>query len=337
MNRPESPPLWQTVCRLLPGLIAILACAQPALAAGTLAGTDISNTASVSYELDGTPVSQDSNTVTITVVETLDLTLVLQTAQTPVIPGSADQVLIYTLTNTGNGPEQFTLSTDNSDAGDDFDPVVSAPYLYFDSDGSGDLSAGDTAYVPGNNDPLLDPDSSITLFLLNDIPAGLANGDVGRSALIVAAVTGSGTPGTIIAGAGSNGVNAVVGSSGAQARITGEYVVSDVQLDFVKSATVSDPNGGNEPVPGATILYQIRIEVIGTGTAAALIVSDPIPLNTSYVAGSLELNGAVLSDQSDADAGAYDGAATPPQVTVRLGDLQATDGAQTIEFAVLID
>ena len=74
-----------------------------------------------------------------------------------------------------------------------------------------------------------------------------------------------------------------------------------------------------------------------SGSAGTAVFSDPIPANTSYVAGSLRLNGTPLSDDaSDADAGSY---LTVPQRAVRvaLGNLTQASGPQTIVFAVTIN
>jgi hypothetical protein len=64
--------------------------------------------------------------------------------------------------------------------------------------------------------------------------------------------------------------------------------------------------------------------------------SDNIPPNTTYVAGSLKLNGTALSDGADADVGAFE---TTPQnrVHVTLGNLTQAGGTQTIDFAVTIN
>jgi hypothetical protein len=64
--------------------------------------------------------------------------------------------------------------------------------------------------------------------------------------------------------------------------------------------------------------------------------SDAIPANTTYVAGSLALNSAALSDSTGNDAGEY--STTPaPRVLVSLGNLTAASGPQTIAFAVTIN
>ncbi len=308
------------------------------LAAGTLANTDISNTASVSFDLDGTRLTVDSNEVVLTVAEILDVSVLLQSPQVAVSAGDTGRELLFTVTNTGNGDETFNLGFDNAfatDPGVDFDPSAQTPAIYFDTDGSGDFSAGDQAYTPGVNDPLLAPDASIDILIVNDIPAGLANGDIGRSELTATAATGSGIAGTVFNGAGAGGVDAIVGTSTALQAVTGEYVVAEVTVAVNKAAAVSDPFGGTQPIPGATITYTITVEVTDSGTATAVEITDPIPANTSYVAGSLTLNSNTLTDATDADAGELDSSGVPTIVT-RLGDLTQASGIQTVTFAVTI-
>ncbi|MGB5622269.1 MAG: DUF11 domain-containing protein [Gammaproteobacteria bacterium] len=306
-------------------------------AVGTIAGTDIANTASVSYEVSGTPQTTTSNTVTVTVAEVLDVDVTLLSGPVSVIPGATTQELLFVVTNTGNGNESFTLAIDNALAGDDFDPVASTPAaIYFDTDASGDFSASDTAYDPGVNDPLLAPDASIDILLVNDIPAGLADGLTGLSELGATAVTGSGDPGDRFPGAGDAGVDAVVGTTRADAANSGQYVIGNIELDVVKSATIVDPFGGTDPVPGAEITYRIVVTPSGSQTATNVVVADPIPADTTYLANSITLNGSALTDAADADAGTF--TATPdPEVSVSLGDLTAASGVQTVEFTVTID
>jgi uncharacterized repeat protein (TIGR01451 family) len=320
------------------GVAALLATGLPlaAHAVGTAAGTSIDNTATVNFSIGGTATSTTSNTSSVAVAEIVNVTVALQSPTISVSAGATGEALVFLVTNTGNSTETFTLAGDSVLVGDDFDPVPSVPFIYFDTDGSGDLSPADTPYVPGANDPALAADASIGIIVVNDIPAGLPDGNRGRSELTATSATGTGVPGTVFAGQGPGGVDAVVGSSGGTAAVFGEYLVGDIQLSAVKSETVLDPFGGNRPVPGATITYQIVVTATGTGTALGAAFTDAIPANTTYVAGSLSLNAGALTDGADADAGEF--AATPtPGVTVALGDLTAASGPQTIEFRVTID
>jgi len=321
---------------LIAGLVG-LGTAPLCMAEGTVAGTDIDNTAAVSYEVAGTPQTTTSNTVTLTVAEVLDVDVTLLSGPIPVLPGAAAQELLFVVTNTGNGTEAFTLNINNTLTGSEFEPIDSTPTaIYFDTDGSGDFSADDVAYEPGSNDPVLAPDASVDILLVNDIPAGVSDGAIGLSELGATALTGSGDPGDRFPGDGDDGIDAVVGSSGADQAVPGEYVVSDIQLAVVKSATVLDPFGGSDPVPGAEITYRIEITPSGSQTATSVVFTDEIPANTVYSAESITLNGGAMTDADDTDAAAF--ASEPsPLISVTLGDLSDTSGPQAIEFTVTIE
>jgi uncharacterized repeat protein (TIGR01451 family) len=311
-------------------------------ALGTVAGTTIQNTAEITYSVGASTLSTTSNTTTITVAEILDVAVTLNSSTVTVTPGATQQQLVFTVTNTGNGTETFSLAGLSTLTGDQFDPTPSSTFIYLDTDGSGGLSGPDAIYAPNTNDPTLTstgPGSSTRVIVLNDIPNSVADGDRGRSQLTATARTrtGSDTPGTVYANAGDGGaIDAVVGTSGASSQIHGEYLVEALQISAVKSQTVADQFGTANPLPGARINYQIVVTATGTGTATTVNFSDAIPANTTYVAGSLTLNSAPLSDTSGNDAGEY-ATAPAPRVLVSLGNLTAASGAQTITFAVTIN
>ena len=100
---------------------------NPAAAVGTAVGTLIENTAELSYDLAGTPVTLQSNTTSITVAERINVTVTLQSPQILVSPDDSAQALLFTVTNTGNGTETFQLSQDSVIGGDNFDPVPAVP------------------------------------------------------------------------------------------------------------------------------------------------------------------------------------------------------------------
>ncbi len=303
---------------------------------GTAAGTVIDNTALVEFDLGGTRISLNSNTVTVLVDERIDVLVTLLSPQTQVNAGAADRSLLFSVANTGNGTEAVRFSIDSVLGGDDFDPTPAVPAIYFDTDASGDFSPGDVAYSPGGNEPLLAADESINVLLVNNIPGGVVDGNVGRSELTATALSGAGAPGDVLANQGDGGVDAVIGTSGGAAAIIGEYVVGDVALSIVKSVVVVDPFGGSEAVPGATLSYTITVEVSNNGTAVNSVLTDPVPTNTSFVTSSISLNGGGLTDATDADSGELDVSGVPT-VVVRLGDLTQADGVQTVSFQVTID
>ena len=254
----------------------------------------------------------------------------------PVTPGATQQALRYRVENTGNGPETFHLVANSAiSGGDDFDPVAASPSIYLD-DGDGVFGAGDVAYVPGSNDPVLAEDAFVIVLVVNNIPAAAIDGQSGASSLLAEARTGTGAPGTVFADQGYLGTDAVVGTSGGDDLDQGHYTVESVAVTAVKSQTVVDQFGGSHAVPGARIHYSIAVNATGSGTASAAMFSDNIPAGTTYVPGSLTLNSAALSDGVDADAGAFE--TTPKaRVRVQLGNLTQASGTQTIQFAVTIN
>lgn len=314
----------------------LVASAGPGFAAGTPAGSVITNRATVVYTVGGLSLSVSSNTVSVVVAEILDVTATWQdAASVNVFAGDTDRVLTFLVTNTGNGTDRYSLSVNGSLAGDDFDPVPAG--IYLDSNGNGTYDPGtDVQYSAGANDPLLAADQSLAVFVLSDIPSDIGAGDIGSVMLSSVSIDGGGmAAGAVIPGGGDGGVDAVVGSSGARASATGSYVASVVVA--TKSSLVADPYGGSRVIPGAVITYTIVVSVSGAGaTASGVTVEDPVPANTTYVPGSLTLNGVGLTDASDGDPGDV-GQTTPGTVTVCLGDLTSASPAQTITFRATVN
>ena len=308
-----------------------------AFAVGVPAGTDITNTAQVTYAIGATSVTTSSNAVVVTVAEILDVVVTRQsTANTSVSANATQQEILFSVTNSGNGPETFRLVMNSVIGSDDFDPLPSSPSIYFDTDGSGDLSSGDVAYSEGTNDPVLNPDSFVAVLVVNNIPGTVVDGNIGIIQFAADARTGSGAPGTVYATQGAGGTDAVVGMSGAAGLGTGQYVVGGITVTAVKSQVVVDQFGGTRPLPLARINYTVTVQATGSGSAANTSFIDNIPANTTYVPGTLRLNSALLSDAAADDAGEF--ISTPAaRVRVALGTLTQASGTQTIQFAVTIN
>jgi uncharacterized repeat protein (TIGR01451 family) len=311
---------------------ATIGFATPAMAAGTAAGTTISNTATATYnDPGGNPRTVDSNTVDFRVDEILDVTVVADPGDVIVAPGTNNQVVAFTVTNNGNGSEAFRLTANPTIGGDQFDPGTVT--IVLDTNGDGVYTPGvDTVYVPGTNDPVLAPDAAIKVFILSSIPGGANDLDRGFVDLTAAAVTGTGAPGTSFNGQGDNGVDAIVGTTGADSTDRGRYLVQTATVAFTKAQSVADPFGGSQTVPGAIVTYTLVATVSGTGTLTNLALGDPIPANTTYQPNTLTLQGAALTDGADADAGEFASNA----VAVRLGSVTGGQ-TRTVTFKVRIN
>jgi uncharacterized repeat protein (TIGR01451 family) len=322
--------------------VSIGLCAAHARAVGTAAGTDITNTASVTADVGGSPVTATSNPHVLTVAEVVDADVTLLTIGNVLVNSPASgQVLTYRVTNIGNGIDTFALTVNNALVGDAFDPVLAS--IYLDANANGLYDAGtDTLYAPGTNDPQLDANvpalDDVVVFVLNDIPGALASGDLGNSELLAVSATGSGAPGTVIAGAGEAGTDAIVGTNGGDDLAQGTYQVSTVAMTIAKTSVVTDPFGGSSPIPGATITYTLVVTITGVGSADAAALTDVIPANTTYVAGSMTRNAAPLTDASDSPVDEADFAITTPgAISVGLGNLTAGGPPETITFQVTIN
>jgi uncharacterized repeat protein (TIGR01451 family) len=334
-TKPHKPSLRPTaslrfVVTASAATLALL-CSNAAYAAGTLAGTDIQNIATASYESGGDTVEIDSNAVVFKVDELLDVTTVSGDPGDVVTTNGAQNVVsTFRVTNTGNGPEAFRLTPNVVNGGDDFDPSLAQVIL--DTNGNGVYDPGvDTVYVAGTNDPNLAPDQSVTVFVLTNIPASRVNGDRAEVKLLAAAVTGTGAPGTNFAGAGEGGANAVVGTTGADANASGFLLVNAASVALVKSAVVLDPFGGTTTVPGSVITYTLVATVSGNGSLTNLAINDPIPASAQYVASSITLDSATLTDAADGDQGNFNGS----RISVALGTVPAGQ-VKTVTFKVRV-
>lgn len=305
-----------------------------AKAAGTAANTLITNTATASYQdgNTGLPGTATSNSTSLRVDEVLGATLVSNEAGPVAVSTPTSQgVLSFTLGNPGNGNEAYALTVDTTLAGDQYDPANVR--IYLDSNGNGRYDAGsDALYVPGSNALALDPDHATVIFVLADTPAARLDGDIGNLRLTATALTGSGAAGTVFGGQGTGGTDAVVGPTTATAQAQAGFRVAEVSNSLLKSQVVRDRFGGSLAMQGSVITYTLVLRVDGTGSLADAAITDAIPADTTYVAGSLTLDGSGLSDAADADAGQF----STTGIRVNLGDIVAP-AIKTITFQTSIN
>ena len=310
--------------------LAIALSATSVHAEGVAAGTLIENTASATYSTGGGTQSVDSNTVVVKVDELLDVVLASQDGGA-VSVGNGTAILTWELTNTGNGPEAFDLTTDPAVNGNDFD--VEIDDIAYDVDGNGEYDpAVDVLLGTGEATPEIAADDALTIFVLVSSPDGVGDEETSRVNLNADATTGTGAPGTTFAGAGENGSDAVVGTTNADADSDGTVIASVVSIALSKAASIADPFGGEEAVPGATVTFTITASVTGSGSVNDLNITDVIPENTTYAASSLALDGTTLTDAEDSDAGNADA----DGVAVLVGTAEAGND-YSVTFDVTID
>jgi uncharacterized repeat protein (TIGR01451 family) len=337
-RNPALAPAWSIVkYRLryrLAFLCLLLILPQMSWAVGTLAGTMVSNVASVNYTVGaGAAFSVKSNTVLLQVDEVIAPVLTWQDALPVAVttPGS-NGVLTYLLTNVGNGSESFGLTRVNGPT-----PLPDGNYtplngslgaIYLESGATPGFQAtgpnADLLYLPGSNDPQLAADASVILYVISNTPSVGSNvhGDVLLRAASMTTGAAGALPGTALPGLGQGGGFAVVGSSRAQSSATGTYITSGLGFAMNKTVLkVTDPQGGGVAMPGSILTYQIVATLAGTGTATGLVITDPMPVNTTYVPGSMAVNGLAQTDAADADLAQWVG--STQTVTLALGNVAA--------------
>lgn len=279
--------------------------------ANTVAGTTITNQASIEYSSGNSGIKNiaTSNISTFVVNELVDVQLIwVDASQIVVNSPDAKKVLTFKLTNTGNGNQKYTLTANNNIGGGNFTPIINGIYMYIENGLNTGLQL-DGAYKDKEynlNDVVeLAPGEYKNIYLVYDIPKNLVVGSKGFSQLNAVSTTqgvsGAQKAGTIIQGvqSGNNTIDVILGYTLGKAQALGNYIVSGLIVNHEKSVVSTvDPFGGNLVMSGSEITYQIKVDLLGTGIAKNLKITDNLPSELSYVANSMTMNGVAVSDNN---------------------------------------
>lgn len=318
--------LFWSAAAVIPTIIV-----TPAFASGMRAGSLINNTATATFDNGGTPTTVTSNTVSLKVDEVIDVAVATRDSSDATIGANTiGNVRSFTITNAGNGLEAFKLSALGTVAGNQFNPNVTQ--IAVDTNGNGTYDAGiDQVIADGAAIAELDADASITAFVISSA-GDIADGQRGAVKLTAVSATGTGAPGTLFAGQGTGGGDALIGATTATANANGGFVIAKASVRIDKSATVADPYGGTRVVPGSIVTYRLSALIQGSGSLSGFKIRDVIPTGTAYVAASLVQDGTPLSDAADSDNGT--GGASG--IDVNLGTVSA-GATRVTEFKVKIN
>ncbi len=283
-------------------LLSALLSAGPAGAAGTPAGTTITNKATATYTdaNNNTYTPVESNTVSVTVSQVAGVTITPATGSQNGSPGGK----IYfarQITNTGNGTDTFNLTAGGLPAG-------YAYTIYKDTNGDGILQPSEE--VAGNilgASVTLNADQTQYAIAVVTAPAGAA---AGSTATLNLTATSALTPAT---------------SSTSTMTIT----ILAAVITFNKSATPVAPK------PGETVTYTITWNNSGTAPGYVVAMTDEIPVGTTYKTASMTYGGAARTDAADADNADYN-VTTPGKITVAIGTV-AAGGSGTFSFQVTVN
>jgi uncharacterized repeat protein (TIGR01451 family) len=283
-------------------LALIAMTSAPALAEGTSAGTTISNTVNVTYEVGGIVQNAETATDNFTVDRRVNVNVEYIGPATSVSPGQQDAVIAFDVTNLSNSIVDLDLAAAlTAGTGANI-----ANFQFYLDDGDNVFDAGDTLVT------FLDEvgeDQTRRVFVIADIGLNAANGDefdVTLTANAHAGATAGSLGAELVATSGANtaGIDTVLfdgqGATDAERdgafSDTGTYEVAGADVTVTKSSrVVSDPvNLTNNPkaIPGATVEYCIRVaNAAGAATATDVNVTDNLPSDVTFVDDSIRING----------------------------------------------
>lgn len=334
--------------------IAVLmaALATPALAEGTSAGTTITNTATVDYEIGGISQTQQTGSDTFTVDRKINVTVArLDTTPTGVTPGETDAVVTFTVTNVSNAPVDFDLAVAQS-ATDDFD--LSNIRIFLDDGTSpGTFDGSDTQIT------FLDEiaeDQTVTVFVVGDVAATQTDGQSADVVLTADAheaglASSLGTEIVATTGGDTAGVDTVLADGAGETDSANQgdfsaldsYIVNAAALTVLKSSIViSDPvNLTTNPkaIPGATVEYCIAVQnAAGAATAESVVVNDTLPADLTYDSGfGIFVDGTYNNGNGTCNAdGSSGGSFATGTVNAPLSDIPAST-TRTVYFRVTIN
>lgn len=283
----------------------------------TPSGTVISNIATMNYSVGGvaqTPIGSSptgntsgAGTATTFVVDNkVNLTVAESNSTvTSVSPGATNQVTTFTVTNTGNTAQGYTLVGANAigaptvfTVADNLDVTVSA--VFVDANGNGTYDeATDTLSAISS----LAPGASVSVFVLATIPAAATNGQQAvvtlsattKTAVTMTAVAETGGANTasvdIVFADSANALTDPLAANTARDAIgiaQDAYRIVSSVLSVTKTGTVlCDPlNGITNPknIPGAIVQYTVLVSnAAGTGASATLTtVTDTLAATVTH-------------------------------------------------------
>ena len=329
----------------------------PAFAAGTTAGTTVTNQVTLDYKVGGIDQNQVTASDSFTVDRKVNLLVTENGSTTSVSPGQLAAVTAFSVANTSNAPLDFALAVTQLSGGtaahggtDNYD--VTGPKMYVDTNTNGSYDPGTDLEITYLDQ--IAADDSKTVFVVADVPLGRSTGDVAGIRLTATAseATAAGSLGSTItqtSGANTAGVDTVFadGSAGGNVQRDGihfsedDYTILAAALTATKtSRVISDPfNGSTDPkmIPGAVVEYCIAVaNAAGSATATGVNVSDELPLETTYDAAfGIKLNGTVTGASCNAD-GVAGGSFAAGIASGTLSDI-AAGVTRTLVFRVTVN
>ncbi|MFC4292226.1 hypothetical protein ACFOWX_07340 [Sphingorhabdus arenilitoris] len=290
-------------------IAAIAAASAPAMAT-TTAGTDVNNTVSVTFQVGGvtqTPPPNATNTFKVDRKILFTITEKTPVGTTNVSANQTGAITAFTLTNTSNDVLDFVVTPSQIVTGGATPRGTDAfnlNNLLICLDANNDNACDSPATATLTVDNLAQDTGTTTVLIIGDIPASATNGQIAGVTATASARNSNGSTITAATDATVNDPTVVEtifadpGRDNSEAA-SDDYTVAAAALSVFKSSrvTADGVSASNfKAIPGATVEYCISVaNASGAATASNINISDAIPANTTYVPGSIRINGTVTS------------------------------------------
>jgi uncharacterized repeat protein (TIGR01451 family) len=332
----------------------------------TVFGTDISNTASLNYQVNGTDIDEiSSNTVAFKVDRKVIFSVTdNQTSTDPVaVIAGQDAITVYTIQNDSNAPISFKLVPPNGTTYSYVDPTDGSTVITVTSSTMGSdliipLTTGD-ATTPVTVDVTVtvavadNADSGAQIFTPLKILAVEPTTNTDSSFNVTAGDQIVATPSTVAWDEDviqTVTIGDLLNADGVSVELdnTQEFIVSASDIALVKSvAILSDPvNNTTNPkaIPGAVVEYTLTITNSGLIAATDVVLSDAVPAVFNFADAYIETYTLGSTDIASSVTTAVDVATSVTTVTFPATDIPAatdvtdpsTYGEAVIKFTVTL-
>lgn len=326
-----------------------------AYAAGTTAGTAVTNSVTLDYTVGG--VNQTDITATdgngFLVDNRNDVNVVSADSGTvKVTPGSTLRVLTFTVTNEGNFVQDFILSA-TQDGGDNFD--ATSVNVFVESGATIGYQAGEDTATSIID---LAADGAKTVYIVSTIPSAPGNGAL-ANLYLTAQVADSAGVATVNAASTADaedtvqivwadGAGVVDAATDGKFSAQGTYEVQSASLTVTKgSCVIWDPvnlsNGFQKRIPLSVVRYTVQVtNAAAAQDATSVIVTDILPTQVAYGVGSSGLTAVarvvdgVCSCASPGTANAGTVGAVTGTVTINYDGAISASESQCAYFDVTI-
>ncbi|MCX5849149.1 MAG: isopeptide-forming domain-containing fimbrial protein, partial [Deltaproteobacteria bacterium] len=314
--------------------MAVIA-APPLMAAGTLAGTAISNQAYGEYKDANSNVMPKvySNTVTITVYQVYGVNVDPATIASTAKNGDVIYFHVQPF-NTGNGNDTQTYTYVPSG---DWTPSVQ---FFYDVNNNHTYDAGDILLtqtspntyksVNGVGAPvLISPDDDYDIMMQVTVPGSGTAADGSKSIITVTATS-----------------DRSVGTPGGTKTSTGIYTTNVLAAAIAAVKTHTPAGTPTYLKPGDVVTYTVTLTNSGGTAGTSAGVTDPLPANVTYVPGSLKVSidggpFVAKTDGADSDGVKYDAGTksviAPDGGTLTISDKNTAGHIWAVQFQATLN